>query len=82
MIESQYTLRPLLLVCTPLVCTALVYNHSDSEYYCRIGFYVLIISLYGKIYSTLHARHITIPSTHNFYFSLNIFDYLLLVTLY
>jgi nitric oxide reductase activation protein len=30
----------------------------------------------------LHARHITIASTHNFYFSLNIFDYLLLVTLY
>jgi hypothetical protein len=54
----------------------------DSEYYCRIGFYVQVISLYGEIYSTLHARHITIASTHNLYFSLNIFDYLLLVTLY
>ena len=26
--------------------------------------------------------HITIASTHNFYFSLNIYDYFLLVTLY
>jgi hypothetical protein len=45
-------------------------------------FLCTVISLYGEIYSTLHVGHITIASTHNFYVSLNIFDYLLLVTLY
>ena len=71
-VKSQYKWKSLVLVYTPLVSTALVYNHSN--------YYYTIMWYHWTQYLCLSSS--LLASTHNFYFSLNIFDNLLLVMLY
>ena len=71
-VKSRYKCKLLVLVYTSLVSTVLVYNHSN--------YYYTIMQYHWTQYLCLSSSFLA--STYNFYFSLNIFDYLLLVTLY